>query len=165
MSEELSEIKALLQHQIQASEARGRESAKESAATQGQLTEIRTTMAGLGTKVLEIDRRLQKNEQATKEASDVARKALNSQADLEGSLLAEVGALAANDRRQDAKLDSIQLETHEQSKALSELVRAETKRSTREGIIFWAVTKGVPMLWAASVAVAGVIAWVATHWK
>ncbi len=167
-SSELAEIKALVQHQITASEARNVEAVRDREATKGQLTEMRHTLSGVVSQVLAIDIRLGKNEELASEASQAARKALDSQTDLEGSLLAEVGALASNDKAQNAALTAIKAETHAQSKTLDAqtktldvLEKSETKRSAREDVIYWAITKGVPLLWAATVALVG--AWFATH--
>lgn len=157
----LAEIKALVELQIVASEARNVEAVRDREATKGQLTEMRSTLSGVVTQVLALDVRLAKNETATSEASQAARKALDSQTDLEGSLLAEVGALAHNDVKQNEALKAIRVETGVQTATLDGLVKSEAKRSAREDVVFWILTKGLP---AVAVATGGAIVWLVTHY-
>lgn len=77
--------------------------------------ELSGKVTAQGVKLLEIDRRLTKTEQETKRLRD-------SQADIEGSLLAEVGALASNDQKQNAKLEAIERETKRQTATLATVV-------------------------------------------
>lgn len=100
-----TEIKALLEQHMAASQVARVESAKDNAAISQQLNETRAEIRAQGVKLLEIDRRISKTE------IDVRR--LKEEADgLQGHLLAEVGALAHNDKKQNAQLDAIKAETH-----------------------------------------------------
>lgn len=165
MGEELAEIKALMQHQIQASESRHVENVRDRETLRGHISEMRATLSGVGSKVLELDQRMARTEKLADQASGVAHKALKEHDVLEGSLLREVGALASNDRDQNEALQAIKSETVGQSKTLDTLVKSESVRKTREDIIYWAITKGVPLLWAATLAVGGALYALSGHLK
>jgi len=119
----------------------------------------------VGTKVLELDKRLAVNEEQVRNAHEGVRKAQDSNADLEGKVLAAVGTLSSNDKDQNLALAGIRKEIGETTLAVDALVKSETERSTREATIYWVLTKGLPMAWVATFAIGSVVVWVATHWK
>lgn len=136
--------------------------------------ELKSLITSQGSRIEEIHERVGRVEVTAREAKDTAtmaaetaRKAVNSQTDLEGSLLAEVGALAANDKAQNAALTAIKAETHEQTKTLGDqtekldaLAKAEDTRKTREDVVFWILTRALP---AIAVGTGGAIVWLFTH--
>lgn len=159
------EVMTLLQSHMAAAERREAAHVERSTDLRALIQNQGTLLAALHDRVGRVEAAAREAKDTAREASGAAHKALNAQTDLEGALLAEVGLLAANDRAQNTALTAIKAETHEQSKTLDSLAKSEATRSTREGVIYWAVTKGVPMLWAATVTLGGAIAWLATHWK
>ena len=93
--------------------------AREQAAAMG---ELKSEVSAVRAKVHEIEGRVHRVESENKRLRD-------SHAELEGGLLREVGALAANDRAQNKKLTDIESETKKQSEALVKL-ESETKKQT-----------------------------------
>jgi len=135
-------------------------------------TETKLVLKNQGTRLEELHERVSKVERGHGEikalaasAQTSARAALDSQSDLEGALLAEVGALATNDVKQNCALEEIRKETGAQSTSLDFLEKAEAARKNREDIVFWTITKGIPLLCGALITVGGALVWVATHWR
>ncbi len=126
---------------------------------------LATTVTSLGTEVHKLDERVRLVEEQSGQNRALARAAMDSHDELKGSVMLELGKIGANDRAQNSALDTIRTETRAQTATLAGLVSAESTRATREAIVFWMLTKGVPIIWGATVAMGGVIAWVATHWS
>jgi len=110
-----AELMTVLQQHMATSQATAREQAAASATLQAEMRELRGSLTAQGAKILEIDRRLTKTEHDAKRLRD-------SQAELEGSLLREVGALASNDRAQNATLAAIKSDVGTQGKKLDGIV-------------------------------------------
>lgn len=147
-----AELMTLLQQHMSNSSAANREQAAASAALQTEMREMRGSLREQGVKILEIDRRLTKTEHDAKRLRD-------SHADLEGSLLREVGALATNDKMQNATLAAIKADVGTQGKTLQDW--SETKAGILTGlkVVKWMVggaVVAVPTLWEFA-------RWIAAH--
>lgn len=136
-----AELMAVLQTHIATSQA----SAREQAAAMG---ELKSEVSAVRAKVHEVEGRVHRVETENRRLRD-------SQAELEGSLLREVGALASNDQKQNGVLAAIKLDVSSQGKKIDGLVEqtkdaiaADLKKVARKyGGYCLAAILGAPKFW------------------
>lgn len=156
-----AELMTLLRHHVEQSERRdGMQTERIASMRQ----EVKSDILKVVNQQAEFNQRLIKVEERSKIAEGAARKALDSQAELEGSLLAEVGALGANDKKQNAEMADIKKETEKQSLVLANVeLEASVQTKALTEILTWKraaliLFAGMPMAWT-------IIEQLIQHWK
>ena len=162
-----AELMVLLKHLAESGESRDRAQTERAGA-------LRNEVQKLGSQFVGFEQRLSKVEQAIPKAATDSRRALDSQADLEGSMHRELSGLADNDRKQNAAIADIKVETHKQSAVLKEQSAVLEEQSTvlaeivgwkQQILLLIKLFKSLRLVVAGGTIVVSVVTWLVTHWK
>ena len=152
-----AELMQVLKGHIEQADARDRAYTEKTA-------HISTMLQTQSNQIISLTQRVTAVETGASKAAADARRALDSQAELEGNLLAEVGALGANDRKQNAEMADIKKETEKQSLVLDKVKLESSAQTTALAeILTWKraailLFTGVPTAWV-------IIQQLLEHWK